>query len=133
MHICSSHRTHSIDYVLQLRAHLKQGRWPAHESEQDRYLDLVDYWKEECEVAKRECAELRSQIVKLERTNQLLDQQVERDYAAPKMAGRPKRKRTEAPTGKARKTPHSTPASVETTTENDAEVIEGNLGDGKDR
>lgn len=57
-----------LDYVLQLRTHLKLGRQTFAESEQSRYLDLVAYWQQRCEAAEHECKELNKKVASLERS-----------------------------------------------------------------
>ncbi|KAL1592750.1 hypothetical protein SLS60_011166 [Paraconiothyrium brasiliense] len=77
-----------LDYVLQLRAHLKLGRSASTEPEQRHYLDLVAYWQQRCETAENECRQLSDKVASLERSarsveNLAVDTPEEQEKLAP--------------------------------------------------
>jgi hypothetical protein len=126
-----------LDYILQLRAHCKQGQ-PAHgEEDIGHYLDLVSYWREQCQKAQDESDRLRGINIRLERSNHLLSQRTteteERPGTAPSIG---KRKGAVSPT-RSPKRPKPPPFKTEQTVaqtqesiENDYGFLEG-LGDGE--
>ena len=61
-----------LEYVLQLRDQVKPGSPGSKHDEHGHYLDLVAYWKEQCRRLQGECEDLRSENIKLERSNQNL-------------------------------------------------------------
>ncbi|KAF2127020.1 hypothetical protein P153DRAFT_296617 [Dothidotthia symphoricarpi CBS 119687] len=60
------------DHVLHLRRQIRRGKPANNEQEHCRYLDLVAYWKDECQRAQDECDRLCAINIKLERSNHLL-------------------------------------------------------------
>jgi len=63
-----------IDYVLRLREHCKPGRPVESPEGHEHYLDLVSYWREQCQKAHDECDRLQSINIRLERSNHQLSQ-----------------------------------------------------------
>jgi hypothetical protein len=129
----------SADYVLQLRAHCKPGQ-PAHGDEDiGHYLDLVGYWREQCQKVQEENDRLRSINIRLERSNHLLSQHTnttpdERPGTAPGIA---KRKSAASPTRSPKrpkppllKSAEQTVAQTQEGIESDYNFLEG-LGDGE--
>ncbi|KAF1835597.1 hypothetical protein BDW02DRAFT_282884 [Decorospora gaudefroyi] len=124
------------DYMLQLRAQVKRGRNPMEREDPGHYIDLVAYWKNQCQQAQDECDRLRTANIKLERSNHLLASQagtplrpdIEVDIQAPAS------KRRAASTSPVRgpKKPRSTQnkparppiAAAQDTIENDLDFLE---------
>lgn len=59
----------SPEHVLQLRDQLRAESPGSGCHEHSNYLDLVAYWKEQCRSLQNECDNLRSENIKLERSN----------------------------------------------------------------
>jgi hypothetical protein len=126
------------DYVLRLRAQVKRGQNPIEQDDPGHYVDLVAYWKEQCQQAQEECNRLRTINTKLERSNQLLSSQSgttpDHDASAPAA----KRKAPPAASVRSAKKPRATPqsqaqksvAAAQDTIENDLDFLEV-LGDGQ--
>ncbi|KAJ4366721.1 hypothetical protein N0V95_000050 [Ascochyta clinopodiicola] len=64
--------TSARDYVLQLRSQVRPCSAESDTCGQGHYLDLVAYWKEQCRRLQDECDGLRSENIKLERSNHSL-------------------------------------------------------------
>ncbi|KAH4043155.1 hypothetical protein HBH98_231250 [Parastagonospora nodorum] len=62
------------DYLLRLREHCRPGRPAESPEEYEYYLDLVGYWREQCQKAHDECDRLQGIIIRLERSNHQLSQ-----------------------------------------------------------
>jgi hypothetical protein len=61
-----------LDYVLQLRKHIRQGLPANSDEEQAQYIDLVGHWQDQCTKLREENQRLRSVNIKLERSLQQL-------------------------------------------------------------
>ena len=118
-----------IEFVLQLRAHLKRGEPPSCGLDERQYLDLAELWQQRCMEAETKCAELESQLITTERNVTLLEQQIHTDHALQRPASPSKRRATPATGSSRAKVPKST--TGEETTEHDMDVLEDNLGDGR--
>ena len=66
---CSS--ADHIDYVLQLRDQVRPGS-PSFDYSGEQYLDLVAYWKSQCQSLQDDCNQLRNENSRLERSNHSL-------------------------------------------------------------
>jgi hypothetical protein len=60
------------DYVLQLRSRMRSASPGSEDHEHGHYFDLVAYWKEQCQKLQEKCNDLRSENIKLERSNHQL-------------------------------------------------------------
>ncbi|KAF3009798.1 hypothetical protein E8E13_010086 [Curvularia kusanoi] len=63
--------TSARDYIKQLRSQLRSDA-SASEQYSGRYLDLVAYWKEQCQLLQTQCDSLRTENSRLERSNRSL-------------------------------------------------------------
>lgn len=61
-----------VDYVLQLRDQLRPGSPGSDHPDNAHYLDLVAYWKGQCQRLQDDCDQLRNENSKLERSNHSL-------------------------------------------------------------
>jgi hypothetical protein len=115
-----------VDYVLQLRNHLKRGRLDPSDLERSQYLDLVGYWKQRCIESEERERKLKSQLINAERANQLLGHN---DDDVP--VSSTKRKRPPQTTRKSNraKPVQQGQTSAEDTTAGDMDLLEG-LGQG---
>ncbi|EMD90726.1 hypothetical protein COCC4DRAFT_127355 [Bipolaris maydis ATCC 48331] len=64
------------EHILQLRSQIRLGRDPRERANPVCYVDQVAYWKERCKEAEDECDRLRNVNIKLEKSNQLLSNQL---------------------------------------------------------
>ncbi|KAF3049292.1 hypothetical protein E8E11_006044 [Didymella keratinophila] len=64
--------TSTRDYVLQLRDQVRPGSPGAGYQSEEHYLELVAYWKNQCERLQEENDQLRSENTRLERSNHSL-------------------------------------------------------------
>ena len=127
-----------VEYVLQLRQHLRQGV-PAHTEEaQSQYIDLVGHWQEQCLKAQEENEKLRSVNIKLERSLQKLTHRTTLafDDGRPSTASgsfASRQKTVVSPTRRkppAAKSAERSAAETQEGLESDYDFLEG-LGDGK--
>ncbi|KAF9692970.1 hypothetical protein EKO04_009070 [Ascochyta lentis] len=113
------------DYVLRLRSQVRPGSTGSENHEHGHYLDLVTYWKEQCQRLQDECDNLRSENIKLERSNHSLTSRTSctPDIVSVNTMNTSKRKaRTASPTRNAKR-PKGT-QQVENSTAETEEVIE---------
>ena len=61
-----------VDYVLQLREQVRPGSPETDRPSEEHYLDLVAYWKNQCEKLQEENDQLRNENTRLERSNHSL-------------------------------------------------------------
>jgi len=114
-----------LDYVIQLRTHLKCGQPQFIEQHPGQYLDLLAYWQLQYKNVQEKCRELEEKVTNLERNLHRsalqpgVDPSTERKGAS-LTAKRPRR-------GKA---PPPKPKSVEETLEGDFNLFEA-FGKGK--
>jgi hypothetical protein len=116
-----------LDYVLQLRAHLKLGRQVFTETEQNRYLDLVTYWQQRCETAEHECRELNEKVASLARSVYRLGNSAEDAPEEEQLAPSPSKKKGSTPAPKRPRNPRSQvakPLTPEETLEDDLQLFE---------
>lgn len=121
-----------LEYILQLREHVKQGANPNLAQDQGHYLDLVTYWQEQCKIAQSECDRLQGLNIKLERSNHMLATQTAtsagvNNAVAPKPTKR--KTQTAASTRPSRRQPQSV-ADTEDMIEQDSGFLDA-LGEGR--
>jgi hypothetical protein len=111
-----------VDYVLQLRDQVRPGSPETNHPSEEHYLDLVAYWKNQCERLQEENDQLRNENTRLERSNHSLTSRTSctPDFAPGNAMNTSKRKaRTASPTRnpKRMKGDQSVDRSVEETQE----------------
>lgn len=129
---------YGADYVLQLRSHLQLGENPGCGPKASHYIDLVSYWKTQCQNVTEECDRLRSVNIKLERSSHQLANLTSPDIGAESVPNSPKRRDRISSPARTAKRPRflqtngtkDIPTTVHETVERDSDFLY-TLGHGK--